>query len=131
MSGTAFEWRGSFFVFTKRITSMTKLKLLGAAAILSTAFATPLTAQEATQEPGMVGFNYPNADYLRGGYGVHLPSHGRRLNHVYYAPRVYDFGPVGLAADVVGGAIGTAGVIATAPLGYDSYAYYSDEPGYW
>ena len=110
---------------------MTKLKLLGAAAILSPAFATPLTAQEATQEPGMVGFNYPNADYLRGGYGVRLPSHGRRLNHVYYAPRVYDFGPVGLAADVVGGAIGTAGVIATAPLGYDSYVYYSDEPGYW
>ena len=34
---------------------MTKLKLLGAAAILLTAFATPLTAQEATQEPGIVG----------------------------------------------------------------------------
>ena len=50
-------------------------------------------------------------------------DHGRRLNHTYSAPRVYDFGPVGLAADVVGGAIGTAGVIATAPLGYDSYAY--------
>ena len=57
---------------------MTKLKWLGAAAILSTALATPLMAQEATQEPGMVGFNYPNSNYLRGGYGVHLPSPGYR-----------------------------------------------------
>ncbi len=110
---------------------MTKLKLLGVAAILSTALATPLMAQETTQEPGMVGFTYPNSNYLRGGYGVHLPNHGRYLNRVHYIPRVYDPGPVGVAADVVGGAIGAAGVIATAPLGYDSYAYYSDEPGYW
>jgi hypothetical protein len=110
---------------------MTKLKLLGAAAILSTVLTTPLMAQEATQEPGMVGFNYPNSNYLRGGYGVHLPSHEYRHSYAYYRPVVYDVDPVGVAADVVGGAIGTAGVIATAPLGYDSYAYYSDEPGYW
>jgi hypothetical protein len=38
---------------------MMKLKLLGAAAALSTVLATPLMAQEATQEPGMIGFNYP------------------------------------------------------------------------
>ena len=53
---------------------MMKLKLLGAAAILSTALVTPLMAQEATQEPGMIGLNYPNSDYLRGGYGVRLPE---------------------------------------------------------
>ena len=41
---------------------MMKLKLLGAAAILSTALVTPLMAQEATQEPGMIGLNYPNSD---------------------------------------------------------------------
>jgi hypothetical protein len=41
---------------------MTKLKLLvGAAALLSTALATPIMAQEVIQEPGMVGFNYPNS----------------------------------------------------------------------
>ena len=74
---------------------MTKLKWLGAAAILSTALATPLMAQEATQEPGMVGFNYPNSNYLRGGYGVHLPSPGYRYRHVYYGPTVYDEAPVG------------------------------------
>ena len=36
---------------------MTKLTLLGAAAILATALATPAMSQEATQEPGMIGFD--------------------------------------------------------------------------
>jgi len=53
---------------------MTKLTLLGAAAILATALATPAMSQEATQEPGMIGFTYPNSNYLRGGYGVRTPS---------------------------------------------------------
>jgi hypothetical protein len=116
---------------------MTKLALLGAAAILATALATPAMSQEATQEPGMIGFNYPNSDYLRGGYGVRLPS---RHDYSYYGPRAYYgpgygpryygpgyvHGPVGVAA----GVIGAAGAIATAPF-VDSYAYYGDEPGYW
>ena len=66
---------------------MMKLKLLGAAAILSTALVTPLMAQEATQEPGMIGLNYPNSDYLRGGYGVRLPNQWERHSFGYYAPR--------------------------------------------
>jgi hypothetical protein len=94
---------------------MTKLKWLGAAAILSTALATPLMAQEATQEPGMVGFNYPNSNYLRGGYGVHLPSPGYRYRRVYYGPTVYDEAPVGV------------GVTVAAPPAYDSYAYYGPD----
>jgi hypothetical protein len=107
---------------------MTKLTLLGAAAILATALATPVMAQEATQEPGMIGFNYPNSDYLRGGYGVRLPSrHDHSYYHGGYGPRVYyGLGPVGLAAGV---AVGTAAAIAGAPYA-DSYAYY-DGPGYW
>ena len=107
---------------------MTKLTLLGAAAILATALATPAMSQEATQEPGMIGFNYPNSDYLRGGYGVRLPSRYDRSYygpHVYYGPGSYG-GPVGVAA----GVIGAAGAIATAPYA-DPYAYYGDEPGYW
>ena len=60
---------------------MTKLTLLGAAAIVATALATPAMSQEATQEPGMIGFNYPNSNYLRGGYGVRTPS---RHDHSYY-----------------------------------------------
>ncbi|MCK1639159.1 hypothetical protein IVA95_16495 [Bradyrhizobium sp. 157] len=114
---------------------MTKLTLLGAAAILAMGLATPALSQEATQEPGMIGFNYPNSDYLLGGYGVRTPSrydysyyYGPRA---YYGPRVYYrpgyvAGPVGLAAGV---AAGTAAAIAGAPF-VDSYAYY-DEPGYW
>jgi hypothetical protein len=104
---------------------MKKLILSGAATILSIALATPLMAQEATQEPGMIGFNYPNSRYLTGGYGVRLPPNSGRYPHMFY-PRVYVEGPVGVPAAVVGGAI------AAAPFeGYDSYAYYRDEPGYW
>ena len=118
---------------------MMKLTMLGAAAILATALATPAMSQEATQEPGMIGFNYPNSNYLRGGYGVRTPS---RHDYSYYGPRgyygpgayygpraYYGPGPVGLAAGVAAGAVGTAAAIAGAPY-VDSYAYY-DGPGYW
>lgn len=116
-----------------------KLTMLGAAAVLATALATPAMSQEATQEPGMIGFNYPNSNYLRGGYGVRLPNRSYHYRHVY-APRayygpgyygpVYVGGPVGLAAGAAAGVIGTAGAIAAAPFA-DSYAYYGDDPGYW
>jgi hypothetical protein len=113
---------------------MRKLTLLGAAAIAAATLASPAMSQEATQEPGMIGFNYPNSNYLRGGYGVRTPS---RYDHSYYGsyygPRVhygprayYGPGPVGLAAGV---AVGTAAAIAGAPYA-DSYGYY-DGPGYW
>jgi hypothetical protein len=117
---------------------MTSVKLLGAAAILAMGLATPAMAQEATQEPGMIGFAYPNSNYLRGGYGVRTPSpydrsyyhEGYYGPHVYYGPRAYYRpGPVGLAAGVAAGAIGTAAAIAGAPY-VDSYAYYGG-PGYW
>ncbi len=41
-----------------------KLTLLGAAPIVATALATPAMSQEATQEPGMIGFNYLELNYL-------------------------------------------------------------------
>jgi len=108
---------------------MIKLKLLGAAALLFTALATPSMAQEATQEPGMIGFNYPNSAYLRGGYGVRLPNQWERQSFGYYAPRAYspgyNAGPV-----VVDGV--AAGVIATAPASpYDSYGYYNGDTADW
>ena len=76
----------------------------------------------------MIGFNYPNSNYLRGGYGVRTPS---RYDHSYYhggygLARITDLGPAGIAAGV---AVGTAAAIAGAPY-VDSYAYY-DGPGYW
>jgi hypothetical protein len=111
---------------------MTKLTLLGATAILALGLATPAMSQEATQEPGMIGFNYPNSNYLRGGYGVRLPSrYDRSYYHEgYYGPRAYYApGPGAVAAGVAAGAIGTAAAIAGAPY-VDSYAYYGG-PGYW
>jgi hypothetical protein len=115
--------------------AMMKLKLAGAAAILATAaFVTPAVSQEATQEPGMIGFIYPTSNYLLGGYGVRTPSrydysyYGPQYGPRYYGPRYYGPGPVGLAAGVAAGALGTAAAIAGAPY-VDSYAYY-EGPAY-
>jgi hypothetical protein len=98
---------------------MTTLKLLGAAAVLSTALAAPLMAQEATQEPGMVGFNYPNSHYQTGGYGVHMPYNSGRYPRMPYGGYVaYERAPV------VG--VGPVGVIVgPGPYGgpYGAYAY--------
>jgi hypothetical protein len=55
---------------TRRFTenkAMTKFKILGAAAMLSLTFATPVFAQAAIQEPGLYAFYYPNNDVLNGG----------------------------------------------------------------
>jgi hypothetical protein len=46
---------------------MTRVKSLGAAAVLSLMFATPVFAQAAIQEPGAFAFYYPNNDVLNGG----------------------------------------------------------------
>ncbi len=102
---------------------MTKLKLLGAAAVLSTALATPVLAQEATQEPGMIGFNYPNSNYLTGGYGVRLPYNTGRLPRMPYGGYVaYDYG-AGPAGVVVGPA-----PVVVAPVAPDPYGAYAYDP---
>jgi hypothetical protein len=49
---------------------MTSLKILGAAALLSAAFATQAFAQAAIQEPGAFAFYHPNADVLNSGRGA-------------------------------------------------------------
>jgi hypothetical protein len=46
---------------------MARFKILGAAAMLSLMFATPVFAQVAIQEPGAFAFYYPNNDVLNGG----------------------------------------------------------------
>jgi hypothetical protein len=48
---------------------MTKSIPTIAAALLLTAFATPVFAQAAVQEPGAFAFNHPNADVLNAGRG--------------------------------------------------------------
>jgi hypothetical protein len=102
---------------------MTKMKLLGAAAVLSTALATPVLAQEATQEPGMIGFNYPNSNYLTGGYGVRLPYNTGRFPRMPYGGYVtYDDG-AGPAGVVVGPA-----PVVVAPVVPDPYGAYAYDP---
>jgi hypothetical protein len=99
---------------------MTKLKLLATAAVLSAGLATPLMAQEAISEPGMVGFNYPNSNYLTGGYGNRTPWNTDRYPRMpvggYFAYETVP--PVGVAV----GGVGPVGVIV-GPSRYGAYAY--------
>src|SRR6266481_2713824 len=92
--------------------TMTKSRLLGAAAMLAAVIATPAMAQEVLQEPGAYMQAHPWA------------------NDYHYRYGRSGFWPGDVAADVIGGAIGTADVIVTAPFrggyryGYDAYDYY-------
>ena len=80
--------------------------------------ATPAMAQEINQEPGAMGFYYPNSRYLTGGYGVRATPgpgyyYGNRYYNGYYpGPRV--------------------GAFATAPWddGYYSSGYYPSYGSY-
>jgi hypothetical protein len=76
------------------------LKLLTAAAVLSTAIAAPALAQDPVAR----------SEAAR--------QHQDRVYHQGHA-----FWPGEVAAGVVSGAIGTAGAIATAPFRNDTYAY--------
>jgi hypothetical protein len=78
------------------------LKLLTAAAVLTTAVAAPALAQDA----------HGRSDHIR---------QYQTSDRVYH--RHSGFWPGEVAAGVVGGAIGTAGAIATAPFRNDVYAY--------
>jgi hypothetical protein len=99
---------------------MTRLKLLGAAAVLSSVLATPLMAQEAIQEPGATGYNYPNSDYLTGGYGTRTPWNTDRYPRMPYGGYVaYETAP---AVGVTVGPVGV-GVAPVAPAPYGAYAY--------
>ena len=85
---------------------MTKMKLLSAGLFSVAMLATPAIAQEVIQEPGVMGYSYPDTPYLRGGYGHRFaPGPGYYYgNRVYPAPRV--------------------GAFATAPWDDSSYGYY-------
>jgi hypothetical protein len=93
---------------------MTKSRILSAGFVAAT-LVTPVMAQEATQEPGMMARYYPNVDYLTGGYG-HRMTPGPRY---YYRYRHY-----GLGTPDIGGVVVPAPAIVAAPYGYGSYAYY-------
>ena len=84
-------------------------KLLTAATVLSTAIAAPALAQDPAAR----------ASYVR-----------QQQDQVRVYHRGSGFWPGDVAAGVVGGAIGTAGAIATAPFRNDAYAYDSDAYAY-
>ena len=89
------------------------MKTLLSAGLLSVAvLATPAMAQEATQEPGVMGYNYPNTAYLRGGYGHR------------FSPRPQDY-YYGYAGRRPGLAVAPPAVVV-APYGYGpGYGYYN------
>jgi len=73
---------------------MTKLTL--AAGFVATAMLiSPAMAQEATQEPGAMGYNYPDSNYLTGGYGHKFsPRPGFYYRHQPYGPGAMIDAPV-------------------------------------
>src|SRR4051794_7421922 len=81
------------------------LKFLTAAAVLSTMIAAPALAQDPAARAQVVRQQQDTARVCHDGNG---------------------FWPGEVAAGVVGGAIGTAGAIATAPFRNDRYAYSDD-----
>lgn len=124
---------------------MIRLKLLGAAAVLSSALASPTMAQQVVTNPGYCAQFYPNTNCQnRGPNGPYTGDYQRRAAYQNSRSAPYKYGkgdwtesyddsrwnnnsgfwPGDVAAGVVGGAIGTAGAIATAPFRSNSYAYY-------
>jgi hypothetical protein len=92
---------------------MTRSGLLGAVAILAAVVATPALAQQAKHPPGTYA------------------QHQARANDYHHRHGRSGFWPGAVAAGVVGGAVATAGAIASAPFrGRDSYAYYDRGPRY-
>jgi hypothetical protein len=108
---------------------MTKLKLLSAAAVLSAAIATPALAQQVISNPGYCAQFYPNANCQnKGPNNPYTGDYQRRAayqNNTGYWDNGWNngwhdsrgFWPGDVAAGAVGGAVGTAGAIATAPFG--------------
>jgi hypothetical protein len=110
---------------------MTRFKILGAAAILVSTLASPALAQEVITNPGRCSQFYPNANCQNlgpgnpytGGYQHQAYRQNGGWQNSYNRWDGRDrFWPGDVAAGVVGGAVGTAAAIATAPLGGNEYA---------
>ena len=119
---------------------MTRSRILAAAAILASALASPAMAQQVIYNPGYCAQFYPNANCQNRGPGN--PYTGSYQRQAYrdqaYQDRTYQdrtwrdsynrwddnrgFWPGDVAAGIVGGAVGTAAAIATAPIGGEAYA---------
>ena len=115
---------------------MTRFKIIGAAAILASALASPAMAQQVVTNPGYCAQFYPNGNCQNLGPGSPYTGSYQRQSYQDQATRrngdwqnSYNhwdgrdsFWPGDVAAGVVGGAAGTAAAIATAPIGGNEYA---------
>ncbi|WP_298271304.1 hypothetical protein [uncultured Bradyrhizobium sp.] len=108
---------------------MTRLKMLGAAALLASALATPAMAQQTIGSAARCSNAYPDARCQTMAPGATATTYHHRTtrrdrdwqdSYNRYDPG--PFAPVDAAAGVVGGAVGTAAAIATAPFGGPEYA---------
>jgi hypothetical protein len=106
---------------------MTRLKWLGAAALLSATIASPVLAQEGAMGPGY-RYGQPAPTYYDQGYrnqGYWNDNRGQWDS---------GFAPLDAAEGVVDGAVNTAGAIATAPFramqGEGSYAMMQGDASY-
>src|SRR5258708_17779016 len=107
---------------------MTKFALLGAAALLSAMAAAPATAQEVIYNPGYCAQFYPNANCQnKGPNNPYTGDYQRRTQN----NGNWGFGPGYVATGAVAGADGTAGAIAAAPFGGNSYASYNSGDRGW
>ena len=110
---------------------MTQLKIIGAAAILTAALASPAVAQQVIGTAARCSSAYPDANCQTMRRDAYHHRAYRRDRDWQESNNRYDpgpFAPVDAAADVVGGAVGTAAAIATAPFGgpgYPSGGYYA------
>ncbi len=103
---------------------MKKTTILAGFAIVSAMIATPVLAQDVTPRGFVRQGAYDSNTYYRGNQNL------RRNARYYNAARYGDnwgrrdsgFWPGGVAAGIVGGAVGTAGAVASAPF-RDAYAY--------
>jgi hypothetical protein len=117
-----------FFNFqTEEITVRIKSAMIAVAAIMAAAASTAASAQEVIYNPGYCAQFYPNANCQNKGPGNPYTDGSRYRNSQNswggYRNDPGVFWPAAAAAGIVGGAVGTAGAIATAPFRGDRYAY--------
>jgi hypothetical protein len=100
---------------------MTRMKISTIAALITSAIATPVLAQD-MERPAMVKHQRH-----------HAVTNDRNSDaNASYQERDTGFWPADAAAGIVGGAVGAAGAIASAPFrnGYDDSYAYDDSPRY-
>src|SRR5712691_12765143 len=120
---------------------MTKSGILALAAILTAALATPATAQDVTYNSRNCAQYDSNGNcqirgprYQRQAYRDQASQDRAWRNSYNRRDNDSGFWPGDVAAGVVGGAVGTAAAIATAPIGGDAYARQNGfvcTPGTW